>query len=125
MILTTATQKAGRATATRAVSAVANVPASSPPLRRQEQTPIQRPAVQIASLALTRRALRRQPQSSPIRQQRAPPNHLPEPPKRTRKRQAAPSPNHLPEPPKKTRKRQAVEDVEEVDLGPRKLRSRK
>jgi hypothetical protein len=45
----TAAQKAGRATALRAVSTV--VPASSPPLRRQEQTPIQRPAVQRPSLA--------------------------------------------------------------------------
>jgi hypothetical protein len=101
-----ATAIAGRATATGAVSEVANVLASSPPLRRQERTPIQRPAVQRASPAPTRLALRRQLQSSPIRRQRA-------------------SPNHLLEPLKKTRKRRAVEDVEEVDLGPRKLRSRK
>jgi hypothetical protein len=121
----TAAQKAGRATATGSVSAVSNVPASSPPIRQQEQTPIQRPAVQRASPAPTRRALQRQPQSSPIRRQRASPNHLPEPPKKTRKGQAAPLPDHLPEPPKKTQKRRAVEDVVEVDLGPRKLRSRK
>jgi hypothetical protein len=92
------------ATAINAVSAVASALASSPPVRRVEQTPARR-AITQKSLQLPAMPRRRLflPESSPIRQ--------PEP-----------EPEPVRKPVKQTRKRKAAEDVGEVDMGLRKLR---